>query len=60
MTKRVCPICQKPLPRDKTRPFAYCSHACRTRAYYARHRVRLLARRRAKWAEQKALAERKA
>jgi predicted nucleic acid-binding Zn ribbon protein len=45
-----CPVCEKPLPANRTRPFVYCSHNCSQRAYYARHRVRLLARRRDKQA----------
>jgi predicted nucleic acid-binding Zn ribbon protein len=55
MTEKLCPICEEPVPPNRTRPHVYCSHACRTRAYYARHRVELAARRRAKRAEQEAL-----
>jgi predicted nucleic acid-binding Zn ribbon protein len=42
-----CQVCGKSLPAARTRPFAYCSHACRSRAHYARHREEVLARRRA-------------
>jgi endogenous inhibitor of DNA gyrase (YacG/DUF329 family) len=28
-----CPVCAKPVPVGRTRPFIFCSHACRQKAW---------------------------
>jgi predicted nucleic acid-binding Zn ribbon protein len=42
---RVCPVCAKPLPARRTRPFVYCSHRCQQRAFDIRKRPDRLAQR---------------
>jgi endogenous inhibitor of DNA gyrase (YacG/DUF329 family) len=34
-----CPVCGKPVPVSRTRPFIFCSHRCRQRPHDLRKRV---------------------
>jgi hypothetical protein len=45
MTAAKCPLCAKPLSVRRTRPFVFCSHRCRQRAFDIRKRPERLAQR---------------
>jgi endogenous inhibitor of DNA gyrase (YacG/DUF329 family) len=44
MSRRPCPVCGKPVPAGRTRPFVFCSHAHRQRPHDLRKRIARLAK----------------
>lgn len=38
-TERLCPICSSVIPESKSRPFVYCSNACKFKAFRQREKT---------------------